>query len=137
MVSKLKFINCISLKTREANSELYNSIVLSIQVHRSKGNPEEEVEYFTVEEEGDYFVNVTNGDYFNKETAVSSAEINLEGYGQLFGPQDFNKNVFQLKKQIHLEPGEYSISTILRSKPDSYLTIVISNRDISSFQELP
>lgn len=132
-----EFKGCIFKKTSDANSSLYNAIILSIQVQRAKEKPEEVIESFEVESEGDYFINITNGDNLNKDTTVSSAEVNLIGYAQLFGPQDFNKNVFQLKKQIHLLPGEYQISTIVKSKPGSYLTIVISNRDISSFQNLP
>ncbi len=135
--SILKFKECVFQKTKEANSSLYNAIILSVEVQRAKGQPEWESYNYQVEEEGNYFVNVTNGDYFNKETAVSSAEINLDGYGQLFGPQDFNKNVFELKKEIHLLPGNYTLNVLLRSEPGSYITIVISNKDVFSFEELP
>jgi len=67
----------------------------------------------------------------------SLTEINLEPYGNLFKPSDFNKNVFELKKEIHLLPGNYTLNAILRSKPGSYITIVMSNKDVFSFSELP
>jgi hypothetical protein len=123
--------------TMEATSELYNATILSVEVQRAKGQPQEDVRTFSVEEEGYYWVNVSNGDYFTQGSAVSSADVSLSSIGTLFGPSDFNKNEFLLKKQVHLNPGEYSISTILRSQPGSYLTIVISDRDIASFPELP
>ncbi len=135
--AKNEFKMCAFNQTKNVNSYLYNAILLSVQVQRAKGKPEEVIENFYVEEEGDYFVNLTNGDNINKETSISSGEINIEGIGQIFGPQDFNKNVFQLKKQIHLQPGDYQISTILGSEPNSYITIVVSNKDISSLPELP
>jgi len=132
-----KFKQCAYTATSNVNSYLYNAAVLSVEVQRSKGSPEWESFEFQVQEEGDFFINITNGDYFHQETAVSSAEIEIEGIGQIFGSQDFNKNVFQLKKQIHLLPGNYTLKTIVRSQPGSYITIVVSDKDIFSFPDLP
>lgn len=132
-----KFRRCAIEKTMDATSDLYNATILSIEVQRGKGQPQEDVKTFTVDTEGDYWVNISNGDYFNVETAVSAADIAMSVLGPLFGPSDFNKKVFLLKKEVHLTPGEYSISTILYSQPGSYLTIVISDKDIASFPELP
>jgi hypothetical protein len=133
----IKFKKCAYLATSNSNSYLYNAVVLSVEVQRAKGSPKWESFEFQVQEEGDFFINITNGDYFHQETAVSSAEIEIEGIGQIFGAQDFNKNVFQLKKQIHLLPGNYTLKTIVKSQPGSYITIVISDKDIFSFPDLP
>lgn len=107
-----------------------------MEVQRAKGKPKWQFYEFKVQEERDYFVNITNGDLFNQDTACSSAEINLQGYGNLFGPSDFNKNVFEIKKRIHLTLGNYTLNAILRSQVVN-LTIVISNKDIFSYEEFP
>lgn len=135
--AKLEFKNCAYLATENVNSLLYNAIILAVEVKRAKGKAEEEIFEFNVEEEGDYFINSTNGNGLQKETSLSSARVTLDTQYEIFSPQDFNKNVFKLSKVVHLLPGLHNIRVQVQSKPDSYLTILISNRDINNMLDLP
>ncbi len=135
--AEIEFKNCANLATKNANSSLYNAIILSVEVKRAKGKPDEEVFEFNVEDEGNYFVNVTNGDGLQKETSLSSARIILNDEYELFSPKDFNKNVFKLSKIVHILPGTHYIKVQVESKPNAYLTILISDKDINNMQDLP
>jgi hypothetical protein len=86
----------------------------------------------TIATEGDYYVNVTNGDQVNKDTMASSATIDLDPIGRIFGPSEIKQKDPFLVKSVHLTPGEYTLTAEVRSKPGSYLTIVVSNVDFST-----
>jgi hypothetical protein len=55
--------------------------------------------------------------------AISSAEIFVNGV-QIFGPNDFNKNVYLLEAPISLAEHN-SITIVLASRPDSYITVEV------------
>jgi len=135
--AKIEFKNCAILQTKNANSSLYNAIILAVEIKRAKGKPEEEIYEFYVENEGDYFINLTNGNGLQKETSLSSARIILDEENEIFNPNDFNKNVFKLSKIVHLSSGFHNIKVQVESKPDSYLTILISDKNILSMLDLP
>ena len=117
------------MASHDANSPFYNATLLAISLTRADGQPTPETVPFAVQSEGDYVFNVTNGDQVNKDTMVSSATVDFAPGDRVFGPNDFNKNVALLTKTVHLLPGNYSLTTELRSEPGAYLTIVISNLD--------
>jgi sugar lactone lactonase YvrE len=58
------------------------------------------------------------------DDAVSSATVSLNGV-QIFGPSDFNKQVYYLEAEVDLAESN-SISATLASDPDSYLTIEVT-----------
>jgi hypothetical protein len=58
------------------------------------------------------------------EDGVSSATIILNG-AQVFGPSDFNQQVYYLEREVNLAESN-SLSVTLSSKPGSYLTIQVT-----------
>ena len=119
------------------NDNYNGHILLVVTANRNKGKPETDVQNFVVLEEGDYFINVINGDEESKDTKVSSAAIELGSSGEVFSPSDFNKNVNVISKSVHLASGDYSLVTTTNGQPGSFLTIIISTFDISSYDDLP
>jgi RHS repeat-associated protein len=72
-------------------------------------------------------ITILNGNQTGKnkiEVTISSAEILVNGE-IIFGPSDFKRNVHFLEAPISLGESN-SLSVELRSKPDSYLTIQIT-----------
>ena len=70
---------------------------------------------------------VLNGDQIGEHRvtdAVSSAEVFVNGE-QIFGPNDFNQHVYHLEAPIALVENN-SITVELRSSPNSYLTIQVT-----------
>lgn len=130
--ARKRFQTCLTAATMQANSPLYDATLLAISVTRASGQPVPETISFVVPEEADYTFNMTNGDQVNHESMVSSATVNLEPWGEVFGPSDFNKNAPFLVKPVHLFPGTYSLTTEVRSQPGSYLTVVVSSLDFST-----
>ena len=60
---------------------------------------------------------------------VSSAYVRLNGV-EIFGPNDFNQNVYQLEAQVNLVENN-SISIELQSSPDSYITVSVTQEAVS------
>lgn len=135
--SLLNYSVCLKQEAANPSSLLYGHILLADSFNRAKEQPITETETFTVREEKDYFINVINGDMETRDTKVSSATIDVSSLGQVFGPGDFNKNVNLVSKPVHLLPGDYTLSTEVRSQPGSYITIIIATFDMSSLGELP
>ncbi|HNQ77563.1 MAG TPA: hypothetical protein PK747_01340 [Acidobacteriota bacterium] len=131
------FRNCVHTQTQMWNSMINGAELLSINLSRAKGQPTTECFLFSVAEEDDYFVNLVNGDSVDKNTRVSSATVSLNPGDDIFKPSDFNMNARLLVKPVHLTVGDYSLEVELRSQPDSYLSIVISDRDFSQLPVLP
>jgi hypothetical protein len=59
---------------------------------------------------------------------VSSAYVRLNGV-EIFGPNDFNQNVYHLEAFVNLAASN-SISVELQSNPDSYITVSVAQEAV-------
>lgn len=126
------FSRCLIRQTQEASAALYNATLLAISVSRHDGKPTPESVPLTIAEEGDYFINLLNGDQTNKETMASSATVDIDPFGRVFGPNDIKQSVPFLVRGVHLMPGNYTLTVEVRSNPGSYLAVIVSNVDFST-----
>lgn len=125
------YMDCLKRATHDQADILFNAKILSITFTRSTGAPEIETSPFSVDADGDYFINIANGIKDDgKDTQVSSAIIKVDGT-TVIGPSDLNKNVLFKAIPIQLTAGEHNISVELRSKPDSFVTIVVGDREMA------
>jgi len=88
---------------------------------RTTGNPNVFTDTFPATAGGGKLI-VLNGDE-NGQHRISSAVIQFNG-NQIFGPNDFNQNIYRLERNITLAPGN-TLKVELRSSPNSHLTIQI------------
>ncbi len=110
---------------------IFISRLLDVKLFRDKGKPELEVTTFNVQSEGDYYINVANGVRTSDDkTQVSSAIIKLDGK-DVISPSDLNQNILFKVIKIHLKEGEHNLSVELPSKPRSFLTIVVCEKDMT------
>lgn len=126
------YSDCLKHATYPNQSNtLFFSRLLSVNLFRAKGKPEFEDVTFSVETEGDYYINIANGvRTTDDKTQVSSALIKIDGR-EILSPSDLNKNVLFKVVKIHLTEGKHTLSVQLRSKPQSFLTIVICEKDMT------
>jgi len=127
------FKHCINDLTKQLNHPLFGAKIPSMVFYRSEGKPIENTEAFSIETAGTYYFNLYNGDKSeDNATKVSSAKIVLQQDIEIFSPKDFNKNAHFIVKPIYMEPGTYNLSVEIRSKPNSYVTIILCDRDLST-----
>ena len=96
-----------------------------IQYQRSSGPPDSYSNTFAGAP-GEARIQLRNGDSSGEkriEDSVSSAKIQINGQ-IVFGPEDFGKNIFTMEKSITIL-SENSLSVVLDSAPESYITIRI------------
>jgi hypothetical protein len=124
--------HCLEHATYPQNNDiLFISKLVAVKLFRDKGKPEAETTTFNVESEGDYYINIANGVRTSDDkTQVSSAVIKLDGT-EIISPSDLNQNILFKVIKIHLTAGEHTLSVQLRSKPRSFLTIVICEKDMT------
>lgn len=120
---------CLEAAISELSCPIHGATILSLTCTRTTGAPYLGQYNFTIDKEGDYFVNLWNGGENDTKTRVSSAEIRLNPGISVFRPNDFNKNVYFLVKKVHLQPGNYTLNVLLRSEPNTMVTIIVSDKD--------
>lgn len=126
------FEKCMANLTTQVGHPLYNSKLPMMKLYRVVGKPYWEKGTFTIETSGVYYFNLFNGSDTDKNTRVSSAVITLNSDTPVFFPNDFNKNVHLIVKPMYLEAGTYTLSSELRSEPDTYIVLIISDVDFST-----
>jgi hypothetical protein len=126
---------CLDMAAKPPTSKLYGWTKISVNLSRAKGKPRTETFPISVPVSGDYYVNVFNGDEADLSTRVTSATLSLSPNVNLFSPSDFKKDIHVMVKPIHLDAGSYTLMSELRSKPGSFLLIIICDRDLSEINE--
>lgn len=125
------YSDCLRHATYPNNNILFLSKLVSVKMFRSTGKPAEENYNFNIETEGDYFINIANGVKTDDDkTQISSAVIKLDGK-EIIHPSDFNQNVYFKAIPVHLSEGQHTLIVELRSKPKSFVTIVICEKDMT------
>ncbi|MCX7829839.1 MAG: hypothetical protein N2445_02090 [Acidobacteria bacterium] len=125
------FEDCLGRRTTDKLDVLYKAKLPSIILARANGKPFKGVTSFNIDEPGYYFVNIYNGKEQDISSKVSSAKISISPYDDIFTPSDFNKQVSFLVKKVYLEKGYHSFSGIVKGQPESFLTVVVSDRDLT------
>lgn len=124
--------DCLEHATYNQEDILYGAKILSVTFTRAKRQPVKETETFTVPADGAYFINISNGvRTSSNKTQVSSAEIILDDTTTILRPNELNKNVLFKAIPVNLTAGEHNLSIELKSTPGSFITIVISDRDMT------
>lgn len=112
-------------------NQIFLEKLVTVRTFRSTGKPVEESYTFNVETEGDYFINIANGvKTGDDKTQISSAVIKLDEV-EIVHPDDFNQNVYFKAIPVHLSAGNHTLLVELRSKPKSFITIVICEKDMT------
>ncbi|MFB3851834.1 MAG: hypothetical protein ACE14Q_07935 [Acidobacteriota bacterium] len=130
------FNRCVNALRFDQNSQLYGTKIPALTFKRSYGQPVLSAETFTIDEDGVYYFNLYNGERGDQSTKISSAFIQIFETGQtIFSPSDFNKNVDFASKPVCLSAGTYTLNVSIKSQPDSYLILIISDKDFSTITE--
>src|SRR5262249_35308680 len=91
------------------------------QYIRDAGPPDTFTETFQYDGTSPCQIVVVNGNADGTHR-ISSASISLNGQ-QIVGPRDFNQQIGEIVKAVVVLAGQNQLSTTLRSKPGSFLTV--------------
>lgn len=125
------FKDCLGKRIADKSDILFEAKLPTLILARATGKPFRGETTFAIDEPGYYYINVYNGKEGDNSSRVTSANITITPYSDIFTPSDFNKQTPFLVKKVYLEEGVHTFSGSVRGKPESFMVIVVADRDLT------